>query len=368
MVQTGEFAATGMPHWGPSDETKKITSFKIAYDAVKSIRNHPEYGGAHSLLMVLQDLANIKQLDFTGAHREAIRKSIRVSRLLQRTENSKYPVVYFYLRSCSEIVAVSQVTKMFIYSLFLAQVQAIDFYKLGRTTVEPPEEIFIAIDEAQHLCDSAIRNILEQSSGYGLHFCFANQDLGQLKQHDMVETIWENCGNRAIFTLRDTDLQDRIIKLGGEKTIHRASYMVSHDAYKAGQVEPEYAIQVLNGSFKGIDITQDRAPRLDRNLLTEVSNHPSRCIYIPPQSAAGVDFGGYPVVVDCSFHLTQGEFEQFKDKEPWPEATDETIVAEDSDDQQHLPPAITKQLPPAPKKRVVEPGGAKAGSDSETSN
>jgi hypothetical protein len=364
--RSGEVAPNGMPLWAPSDETRRITSFKDAYEAVRAIRGNPEYGGAHSLLMVLQDLANIKQLDFAGAHPEAVRNSIRVSDLLRPDENGKYPVVYFYLRSCTELVAVSQVAKMLMHTLFLAQVQAIDFYKLGRTSVEPPEEIFIGIDEFQNCSDSAIRNILEQGSGYGLHFCLANQDLGQLRQHDLVETVMENCGNRVMFTLRDTDLQDRIIKLSGEKTIHKASYTISHDAYKAGQVDERYAVQVMNGAFKGVDIIQERGPRFDRNLLNEVSNHPSRCIYIPPQAAAGVDFGGYPVVVDCSFHLTEDEFNHFKDKEPWPEATEETIVADELDDKPRSPTnGQSKVEAPAPTKRVVDPIDPSAGNSGE---
>lgn len=350
----------GRRQWQPTAETERITSFQDAYERVHAMRNHPEYGGASQLLMILRDLANLTPLNFEREGRPlpqtAIDESIRVSDLLRRDENSRYPVLYLYLRATTELVGVSQIAKLLLYCLYEGLVQARDFYRLGRREEEPPAEVWVGMDEIQHIADDALRTMLEQASGAGMHFALANQNLSQLKQQgdDLIETVWENCGAKLLFTARDVDLQDRLIKISGEKTIHAASYQISHDAYRAGKVDERYAIQIANGAFQGIEISQQRGPRFDRNLLIEMSNHPSRCLYVPPEGATGVDFGGYPIILDCPYQITKQEYDAL-DAMPWPEPTPGTIVPEEFDQSRRSSNQATNPVsPPDVKRRVVE--------------
>lgn len=321
--------------WLVTPETQRITSFHEAYERVKSLRGKPEYRDAQHLLIVLQDLANIMQMNFEHQGRRlpqsAIDNAITVTKLLNKDERGKYPVFYGYFRpSIGDQTGASQMAKMLLYCLFVAQIQRRDFFKLGRTKQAAPKEVFVGIDEWQCVAEDALEVLLTQGSGSGFHFCLANQNLSQLKRGDidLVETVSENCGSRLYFTTRDPDLQDRVIKLSGEKTDHIASYEVTQENFRKGNVEEKYATRVKDGEALGIRIQQARSPRFDRNTLIEMSNHESHAVFIPPQAAAGVDFGGYPVILDCPFHISKEQFDDFSDK-PWPEPTEETVVPED---------------------------------------
>ena len=323
--------------WGPTTKQpfSRVSSFGEALDRLQRLMadkvHRQTYGGAHHLLIVLKELARTLQLDFGQDGKRfpqaAIDNAIDTNRILNPAENGKFPVVYFYLQPLTDVAIVSQIMKLFIYSMYTSLVQRGNLHLIGEAAAPPKVTLFL--DEWQCLGDPLFGNILSQCSGPGLRLVLANQDSDQLKNADtnLQASVFQNCGNKCIFGCRDVELQDMLIKLSGEKTIHVPSYQVSHDALKAGQVSSDYALKTLNGQMVGVSISEQRGPRFDRNALCEMSNKPGRCIYVPPQGIEGADYGGYPIMVDTDFFISKQEFERLSSAR-WPEPTAKTIVPE----------------------------------------
>ncbi len=331
-----DFQATGQPHnaWMPTAASTRIRSFgELRERVVALVRRNEEYGGAEQLLTVLEDLANILQVNFTHNGRAlpqtAVDSAIRVPDLLVPDANGKYPVVYLYLRAGMELVGVSQVMKLFVSTLFVACVQARDFYKLGRREHKPPI-VPVFLDEWHNIADRSLKGIIETASGLGIQFIFANQDPSQLKTTDidLSATVWENGRNKVIFTARDPSLQRSLMEISGEQTVYVPSYAVSHPAWKARRVTPQDALHVLNGQWAPINVAAQQIPRVDRNALVQMSTSSSQFLFVPAYAAPEVGLDGFPTLLNGRFAMSPDEYDMFQ-RHRWPKPTPETIVPAD---------------------------------------
>ena len=340
--------------WVCGPHTPHVETFDELGERIRrALKDHPEFNGATSLVMVIRELSNILQINFSskGSHfpQSAVDAAIHAPDLLVPDANGNYPVVYFFLRTESQIVGSSQMAKLFVHAIKNARIQRMDQYKLGLVPVPPPITT-TAIDEWQMLADSSIHNLLEQGAGLGVHFLLANQDISQLERNnnDLLSTVWENCASKIIFTARDPMLQDRIMKISGEKTVHTPTYQVSADAFRRGEVTSDSALETLNGEEMGILIQEVRAPLIERNDLIELSDHPSRFLFIPSQGAAETSYGGYPFIVETEFALSAADY-QFLDELAWPAPTSETVIPKDYRE------AAAASRPKPPKSRRNSP-------------
>jgi hypothetical protein len=272
------------------------------------------------------------QLNFRAGNQHlpqsAVDAAIHVPKLLVRDANGKYPVVDFYLRTGTEPVGGPQIAKLFCAALKAARVQMQDDYKLGKVS-EPPPDVSLFIDEWHHVADEAMRNMLEQGGGLGIHFVLANQDISQLDRdgREYLQTVWENCGNKLIFGARDVQFQDLLMKCSGEKTAHVATYAVPRGDVLRGDVDLPYAMDEVDGKPVGVQIQEQRTPRFDRNAIIEMSNDPRRFMFIPAQGASVADYGGYPIMVNGEFLFSKEDYDYLASL-PWPAPTAETVIAE----------------------------------------
>ena len=317
-----------------SDNASRIRTFPELRERIRTVTNNDrDLSSALELLTVIEDMAGIMQLNFTSndttVAREAIDSMIHFPDIFSLDENQQFPVVYFYLRAGDELAGASQVMKLAIYALKNARQFIEDEWKLGKHPTRPPVAL-ACIDEWQLCADESIRNLLEQAAGLGIHLVLSNQDASQLRKPncDLLPTVFENCGTKLIFTARSTDFQDMLMKASGEKTVHFASYQISHEDFARGKVAKEHAIQVLNDSWAAVNIVEQRAPRFERNDLIEMSNDPRRCIYFTPQASEIADYGGYPIMIDTDFFHSKPEYDRLAEMR-WPAATPETIVPDE---------------------------------------
>ena len=294
------------------------------------VRDNRDLSGALELLTVVEDLAGILPLNITDddnrISKDAKAATINFTDLFVPDDHGQYPVVYFYLRAGDEIAGAHQVMKLALYALKNARQHLHDLWKLSRHEHFPPV-VPVFWDEWQTCADESIKNLLEQGAGLGIHLVLANQDPSQLrtKLGDLLPTVWENCASKLIFSARDVDLQERIMKASGEKTVHKASWRVTHDDLRRGNVSERHAIRVMNDGWEAVQITEEVVPRLGRNDLIEMSNDPRRCVYFPAPATELADYGGYPIMIDTEFYHSPREYE-YLSKLRWPAATAETIV------------------------------------------
>lgn len=323
----------GQGGWIRTKEALEIETFEELAECVRrAVKEHPECSGAQQLVIVVQELAEILHLNFRAGNQHlpqtAVDAAIHVPKLLTPDANGKYPVVYFYLRTGSEPVGASQIAKLFCAALKTARVQRQDDYKMGKVAAPPPN-VALFMDEWHHVADDAMRNMLEQGGGLGIHFVLANQDISQLDRDDReyLQTVWENCGNKLIFGARDVQFQDLLIKSSGETTVHAAIYQVAQRDVLRGDVDVAYAMDQVEGKEVGVQIQEQRGPRFHRNVIIEMSNDPRRFLFIPARGASVADYGGYPIMVNGEFLFSKEDYDALA-KLPWPAPSAETVIPE----------------------------------------
>ena len=311
--------------WTRRRRPEPVRNFVGLEEAVRSvIRDHPEYGGAQALLMVVQSLAQIPQINVAPGDsselQPALESAIDVSALLRRNEQGHFPVYYFYLRAQTQLIGAAQISKLLLHSLQDSLRQLRDDSKQGRTATEPPV-IALFLDEWQVIADEAFRNLLEQGGSLGLQMVLANQDISQLadREGDMLATVWENCGNKLFFSARDLQLQERLMAGSGEKSVVVPGLMAAQS----------WLSDKLTYDASRIQLQLQRSTRLERNHILEMSDRPGRAVYVPPQGVSVGQYGGYPILVDCPYLFRREKYEEL-DRWPWPPVTDETIVPADA--------------------------------------
>lgn len=314
--------------WGAPIKIGKANSFADVERRLREVvKKHPELRNAESLSMLISQLAGVPQLNgdvSSGVFPDsALTQSIQLSGLLRRDTNNRYPVLYSYLRTESDPLVSSLSGKLQLNLLKNAIRQLLDNIKLG-VEPGPAPNVVLFIDECQMVLDDALKNMLEQGASLGLQFVLANQDVSQLHvgERNYLPTVWENCGNKIILSSRDNPFVELLMKLSGEKAIHHLSYQVDQCRAVLGEVGPEHAIDLT------VQVSEMPGPRMERNLLIEMSATPGRAMFIPAQNVPLAMYDGYPILIDIPFVHSRETFESLKAM-PWPAPTPATIVPRD---------------------------------------
>ena len=318
--------------WMPTRRRARIKSFVDLPKRLREVeKENRELKDLHAAKTVAWQMAQIPQLNAVKGQKwfsdAAIEGAIQAWDLFIPNQDGRYPVLYESLRVDSDEFNAAITGKLTLNLIKSGIRQFTDFCKQGWIDA-PPVQVDVLIDEASYILDRTLKNIIDQGASMGLRFIIATQDMSQLEAEDpkFAKTVFENCGNKILFTARSANWQEELMKLSGEKALHHISYTVDGWSLSGGNTGPQ-------DSYDGLySVRREPGPRFERNHLIEISDTPNRAIFIPAQSAGTTQYGGYPVVVDIPF-LHRKEKYEYLQSLPWPARTEETIVAAEFQDE-----------------------------------
>lgn len=256
-----------------------VNSFQDLYARLKTLYSErPEdFRDAFELLSVIQSLTFYDQL-VTSALQERADETIRLDRVLEDRE-----VVYFWLPSVRESVAVAQVGKLVLFNLRTA---AQERQSAGR----PKRQAFLFIDEFQRLAGENFQQILQQARSAGIATVLANQSLSDLKtpDWDLTPTIRTNTRTKMYFSITEPEEIRTFRELSGEE-------LQTYGSNDAEEIRMRFS-------------TKD---------VASLSDHPKRLLLHISSGSGYAQFGGLPVPVETDWPISK-EVSEARAAMPWP--------------------------------------------------
>jgi hypothetical protein len=240
-------------------------------------------------------------------------------------------VVYFYLSGTSEPKTVSMIGKLALFTLLTAA---------ATTQEKERRQVYIFADEFQRLMSQNLEIFFEQARSMKLSFILANQDLSQLrgKGVDILNLVESCTAFKQLFTAADKDTSDMLTRLSGEGMFHVAAWEELID--KRINDKPDHVFDITQASdanpsnMAKVRVNENSSPRLEQNTIIEVSADQFGSFVRFAQSSGFTRFSGYVTPIICEYHLSEDEYKS-RAESPWPEPTDETLLAAGEEKPQH---------------------------------
>lgn len=240
-------------------------------------------------------------------------------------------VVYFYLSGTSEPKTVSMIGKLVLFTLLTAA---------ATTQEKERRQVYIFADEFQRLMSQNLEIFFEQARSMKLSFILANQDLSQLrgKGVDILNLVESCTAFKQLFTAADKDTSDMLTRLSGEGMFHVAAWEELID--KRINDKPDHVFDITQASdanpsnMAKVRVNENSSPRLEQNTIIEVSADQFGSFVRFAQSSGFTRFSGYVTPIICEYHLSEDEYKS-RAESPWPEPTDETLLAAGEEKPQH---------------------------------
>lgn len=212
-------------------------------------------------------------------------------------------VAYFWLPSALESISVREIAKLAIFSLLSA---AIDRQRAGGGEGAEPRQVYLVIDEFQRIAAENFKVILEQARSFGISAILANQTQSDLKTHDidLRPTIRGNTRTKMYFSVTDPDEQQELSQSSGFEL-----------AMLESGFGPPYGGDTVSTAAQW---SQALKPRLTRNDIMAVSDHPLEYILKVSRGSGYTQFAGLPIPVRTVFPMIRDVYESRK-RMPWPE-------------------------------------------------
>ncbi len=213
-------------------------------------------------------------------------------------------VAYFWLPAALESISVREIGKLALFSLLTA---AIDRQRQDNTDGEGgSRQVYLVIDEFQRIAGENFKIILEQARSFGISAILANQTQSDLHTHDidLRPTIRANTRTKMFFSVTDPDEERDLSEASGQELA-----MLESGSAHFGE-HPSTSVQW----------SQSLKPRLTRNDVMSVSDHPLEFILKVSRGSGFTQFGGMPIPVRTTYPLTRDLYEQRRN-EPWPKLT-----------------------------------------------
>lgn len=267
---------------GNDDEERLTGDFNYKHDTFE-------------LLATIHTLARYEMLA-TTANLDNPDLSIHMPEVIENRQ-----VVYFWLPAALESISVREIAKLAIFSLLTA---AIDRQREKGADGDEPRQVYLVMDEFQRIAAENFKVILEQARSFGISAVLANQTQSDLKTHDidLRPTIRGNTRTKMFFSVTDPDEERTLSESSGQELAMLQSgfsFFVSDSAPPA-------------------QWSQSLKPRLTRNDVMSVSDHPLEFILKVSRGAGFTQFGGLPIPVRTTYPLTEHLYKQRR-REPWPE-------------------------------------------------
>jgi len=262
-----------------------------------------EFKDAFELISTLHSLSQYDAI----THNPSLRRhTIHMPSVLQERQ-----IAYFWLPAAIESVSVRELGKMAIFALISA---AIDRQHTGK----PYRQAYLVIDEFQRLTGENFKVILEQARSFGVANILANQTQGDLKtpDTDLRPTIMTNTRAKFYFSLSDPDEVLALSQASGEEV----AYMRSHSIKTtwATKKDPDTGMSYPAPlSSETQSWAQSLKPRIIRNDVLRVSDHPLEFMLQVSRGSGYTQFGGVPVPVRTTYPYHKAQYEDFLSR-PWP--------------------------------------------------
>lgn len=207
-------------------------------------------------------------------------------------------IIYFWLPAAIETVSVREIGKMAIFSLLSA---AIDRQRSGK----PYRQAYLFIDEFQRLAGENFKVILEQARSFGIANILANQTQSDLKtpDSDLRQTVHTNTRTKIYFSMTDPDEVSALSQSSGEEIAYMRSFTNSVSDGGSG--------------MQSLTRSESLKPRLMRNDIMRVTDHPLEFILQVSRGSGYTQFGGAAIPVRSTYPLSREEYDR-RAIEPWP--------------------------------------------------
>lgn len=278
-----------------------------------------DYKAAQHLAFIVANLSQFEQLNLSPTHdphHPAVANAIHMPEVL-----SEKQVIYFSLVGATDVGTVGEIARLAMYSAVSAAMDHRD------RTGHRPSLNFI-IDEAQVVVAQNIESVLAQAREFGTAFTLSLQTLSQLNPPggtDLRELVLNCTTTKQIFSARDPDTQNYIMKISGEVGYQGVSWQQFLSTMQKGDVHMNRAVYRPDVEPEPvINITQEVGPRLTAEDIADISRHPNRCIMnVGRTSGYSSYLGAFPVHVDWT--MPEEEYERRSNDLPWPEGREGTI-------------------------------------------
>ena len=208
-----------------------------------------------------------------------------------------------YLRLNSSISAGSAptVARLLTYMLLAAA-----------SEVDRKCQVYLVIDEFQRMASENLDYLLQLARSMNVGLVLSNQSMADLSavSKNLISCVETNCRYRQWFSVGCREDRDRVMAAVGE-TVESFT--------------TEGSAATSNGTVESISRAERLVPRLSVNDISAASSHPDLSIVHLARDDGYAQFGGLPIVVRSSFHITKEEYERRRHM-PWPEHLPGTFV------------------------------------------
>lgn len=253
------------------------------------------------LLATIHTLARYEMLA-TTANLDNPTLSINMPEVIEQRQ-----VAYFWLPAALESISVREIGKLALFSLLTA---AIDRQAEKGADDGEPRQVYLVIDEFQRIAGENFKIILEQARSFGISAMLANQTQSDLHTHDidLRPTIRGNTRTKMYFSVTDPD---------DERILSEAS------GYELAMLQSGYGH--LAAASPASQWSQSLKPRLTRNDIMAVSDHPLEFILKVSRGSGFTQFAGMPIPMRTTYPLTQAQYTA-RQREPWPKLEKAMVV------------------------------------------
>ena len=258
------------------------------------------YRDAAHFLTTIETLSRIPALNITNSAPEHAEFSGAAENAIDMANVIREPqVVYFYLKAGIETGIVQDIGRLALFSLLTAAVQK-PHAQLGN------HQTYVFVDEFQQIVANNLEIILRQARSHGLAAILANQTISDLttgRDVDLRPTVQANTRLKQYFASSDPNQRDMLVEASGETVYYMADSLEYTDNLKA----------------------YIREARYPPNEIIRMTDDPSLSILHISRGEGYAQFGGFPVMMSGSYHITEEEYGR-REKLPWPEGDENTVT------------------------------------------
>jgi hypothetical protein len=243
---------------------------------------------------VIKRLAACEALNVTastGHTPEVVAEAIDLTQVFREPQ-----LLYFHLSATLSPSGAPEIGRLVNYMLLAASTQT-----------ERRCPVFLVIDEFQRMVAANLEYMLQLARSMGVGVILANQSMEDLKKSttNLIPAIEANCRLRQWFSVSASEDQERLMRSSGVTVDRLTSWSESVNARGETSTSCSFSEQVVN--------------RFTLNDILLTSDHPFRSFLRISRGAGYAQYGGMPVIIESSYHISEDEYRRRKAM-PWPTA------------------------------------------------
>jgi hypothetical protein len=193
--------------------------------------------------------------------------------------------------------------------------------------------VYLVSDEFQRMVASNLEYMLQLARSMGVGVILANQSMEDLKRSttNLIPAVEANCRLRQWFSVSSIDDQKRLMHAGGVTVDQVLGETITTTPRGQDRVSSSSTETVVN--------------RITVNDISLTNDHPFRSFLHLKRSAGYAQFGGMPLTVQTTYHISEDEYRRRKALR-WPRLPGSFVPNERRGNQGHG--GVTSPHPPSP--------------------